>query len=289
MITVILRGGLGNRLFQYAIARHLAIKNNTGVKFNIQYSAGRHNFFNRKAVEELSMFNIRPIFYTANICNRIGRFLGIYRSSYEDSIYKEKEWGFCPEVLQLKDGVHLDGYFQSEKYFRDIEQIIRKDLRFTGDFFDEVGEIQKKRITEVNSVGVHVRRGDYLKSKVFNACDMRYYVTSIEYMRERLDSPRFFIFSDDIEWCRRNLSMPDGSFVNMESSKNNPLVDFRLMSLCRHNIISNSSFSWWAAWLNVYHKKIVIAPHRWFNDEDMNIKASRDLIPDDWIRVKSGE
>jgi hypothetical protein len=285
MINVILRGGLGNRLFQYAVARHLAIKNNTGVRFNIQYCAGRHNFFDRKVVRQLSLFNIKPIVYTANIYNRIGRRLGIYRSSYEDRIYKVKDWGFFPEVLELKDGAHLDGYFQSEKYFHDVEQIIRNDLRFKKDFLDEEGVIYRKQIAEVNSVSLHIRRGDYLKSKLLNVCDMKYYIKSIEYMRERLETPYFYVFSDDIEWCSRNLSMPDCRFVNIEASRNNPVIDFQLMSLCRHNIISNSSFSWWAAWLNEHCEKIVIAPNRWFNDGDMNMKALQDTIPDNWIRM----
>jgi hypothetical protein len=104
-------------------------------------------------------------------------------------------------------------------------------------------------------------------------------------MRDRLVSPRFFVFSDDIEWCSRNFHMPHCRFVNIEASRKNPIIDFQLMSLCKHNIIPNSTFSWWAAWLNEHPEKVVVTPNRWFNDESMNTKALLDTIPDDWIRV----
>jgi len=285
MINVILRCGLGNWLFQYAVGRHLAIKNNTAIRFNIENCLSIHDIFGRKVIRQLSLFNIKPILYTAMIHNKIGRRLGIYMSSHNDRVYHEKGWGFFPEVLELKDGIRLDGFFQSEKYFKDIEKIIRNDLRFRNDSFGEEGAIYKEQITKVNSVSLHIRRGDYLTSKLHNVCNMRYYDKSIAHMQDQLVSPHFFVFSDDIEWCSKNLYTPNCSFVNTQASGKNPIIDFQLMRLCKHNIISNSTFSWWAAWLNEHHKKIVVAPNRWFNDESMNIKALQDTIPDDWIRM----
>ena len=214
------------------------------------------------------------------------RRLGIHWSScYNDRVYHEKGWGFYPEVLALKDGIHLDGFFQSEKYFKGIEQLIRNDLRFRKDSFGEEGAIYEEQITKLNSVGLHIRRGDYLASNLHNVCNMRYYAKSIAYAQDQLVSPHFFVFSDDIEWCSENLHIPNCSFVNIQASRKNPIIDFQLMSLCKHNIISNSTFSWWAAWLNENHEKIVVAPKRWFNDESMNTQVLQDTIPDDWVRM----
>jgi len=285
MINVILKGRLGNNLFQYAIGKHLAIKNNTTVKLIITKYVNRHDILGRKIIKQLSFFRIEPISYTRNIHEKIGRRLGIHWSSYNDSVYHEKHHGFCPEVLSLKDGVCLNGFFQSEKYFKDIEQVIRNDLRFKKDSFGEEGAIYKEQIVKLNSVSLHIRRRDYLTSHLLNVCNTRYYAKSIAYMQDRLVLPHFFVFSDDIEWCSNNLNISNCSFVKIRASENNPIIDFQLMSLCKHNIISNSTFSWWAAWLNENHEKIVVAPDGWFNDESRNALALQDTIPDNWIRM----
>lgn len=285
MIHIILSDGWGNILFQYAVGRHLAIKNNTTVRFNIENYAGRHHLFDRQIIRQLRLFNIKPINYTANIPYRILRHLGVAGSSYQRRVYYEREHGFSPEVLELKDDICLKGYFQSDKYFKDIEHIIRRDLSFRKDFLDPEGRIYKKQITNTNSVSLHVRRGDYLKLPLFNVCSPKYYDNAAAYMREKLVSPRFFVFSDDIKWCSENLSIPDCRFVDIKAAKTNALIDFQLMRLCKHHIISNSTFSWWAAWLNDHNEKIVVTPNRWFNDESKNMKAVRDTIPGDWIRL----
>jgi hypothetical protein len=213
---------------------------------------------------------------------KIARRLGIHCAP---KVYHEKRWGFSPEVLTFKDGVHLTGSFQSEKYFKDIEQVIRKDLRFKKDFFGRDGAVYKEQISKLNSVGLHIRRGDYLTSPLHNVCTMGYYIKSVEYMRGQLASPHFFVFSDDIQWCSEHLNISNCSFVNVKASRKNPISDLQLMSLCKHHIISNSTFSWWAAWLSGRHDKIVVAPHRWFNAERMNARALQDTIPPDWVRM----
>ena len=285
MINVVLRGGLGNNLFQYAIGRHLALKNNTTVRFDIQAYVNRKDILGGRIIRQLRFFSIDPISYTRNIRKKIGRRLGILRSSFGDGVYHEKDWGFDPEVLSLDDGVCLDGCFQSEKYFKDIEEVIRSDLRFTKDSFGEEGVFYKEKILASNSVGIHVRRGDYMTSQLHNVCTMEYYARSIAYIKGLVALPHFFVFSDDVEWCSENLNISDCTFVKVTASGSNPLIDLQLMSLCKHNIISNSTYSWWAAWLNENHEKIVVAPNRWFNDESMNARALQDTIPDDWVHV----
>ena len=287
MINVIIDSGLGNSLFQYAVGRHLAIKNNSRIRtrFSVHKYLNKHDILGLKSIKELSFFNIKPVLWPPVIISRAGRPLGTYWSSHSDRVYHEKGWGFHPEVLELKDGVYLHGFFQSEKYFKDIEQTIRNDLRSGEAIFTEEGAVYKDQITKFNSVSIHVRRGDYLTSPLHNVCNIRYYVNSIAYIRNRLMSPHFFVFSDDIEWCHKNLPIPDCTFVNIRESKKNSIIDFQLMSLCKHNIISNSTFSWWAAWLNENPGRIVVAPKRWFNDERMNACAFSDTIPDSWIRI----
>lgn len=282
MITVILKGGLGNNLFQYALGKYLAVKNNTTVRLDLERYANRYDILGWKARRRLASFHIEPVLYTAILRKRLGRRFGVQFSSNNDMVYHEERWGYCPEAQALKDGAYLDGYFQSEKYFKDIEQEIRNDLRFRKNAFGGEGVIYKERIMGLNSVGVHIRRGDYLIHEVLNICNSRYYAKSIAHMRDRLKSPHFFIFSDDLGWCRKNIDASDCSFVNIRASEKNPAIDLQLMSLCKHNIISNSTFSWWAAWLNENHEKIVISPYRWFNDESYNVRALQDTIPDSW-------
>jgi hypothetical protein len=98
-------------------------------------------------------------------------------------------------------------------------------------------------------------------------------------------SPHFFIFSDDLEWCYENFHISNCTFVDIQAARKDPIIDFQLMSLCKHNIISNSTFSWWAAWLNNNHEKVVVAPNRWFNNERKNVQALQDTIPAEWVRI----
>lgn len=285
MINVILNGNLGNNLFQYAIGKQLAVTNKTTVRLITYRYMNRHDILGRKAIKQLRAFTMEPLVYAAMIPEVIGRRLGIQWPFNKDKVHKEKSGCFYPEVLTLKDGICLDGYFQSEKYFKGIEHIIRNNLRFKKDTFGEEGAIYKEQISNLNSVGLHIRRGDYLKSPLHNVCTMRYYANSIAYMRDRLVSPHFFVFSDDLEWCYENLHNSNCSFVDIQAAKRNPIIDFQLMSLCKHNIISNSTFSWWAAWLNDNHEKVVVAPDRWFNDERKNVQALQDTIPAEWVRM----
>jgi hypothetical protein len=283
MINVILNGNLGNNLFQYAVGKHLAIKNKTALRL-LTYN--KHDILGRKKTKLLSMFTIEPVAAYASLIHWvIGRRIAIKWPFYKDKVYKEKSWGFHPEVLTLKNGAYLDGYFQSEKYFKNIDHIIRNNLRFNKEAFGEEGAIYKEQIMNLNSVGLHIRRGDYLKSQLHNVCNMKYYANSIAYMQDQLASPHFFVFSDDLEWCYENIHVSNCSFVNIQAAKKNPIIDFQLMSLCKHNIISNSTFSWWAACLNNNHEKVVVAPNRWFNDDRMNDQALQDTIPAEWVRM----
>jgi len=285
MITVVLKYQLGNTLFQYAVGRHLAIKNKTTLRLNLINYLNRHDILGRKIANELDNFRIAAALH-APLHKKIASRLGINLQPGDGQVYYERQWGFDPNVLLLEDGVRLHGFFQSEKYFKDIEQIIRNDLQLKRCSLDKEASIYQRKIMDSNSVSVHVRRGeDYLRSDCNIVCNMNYYIASIKYMQNRLDSPRFFIFSDDTEWCLANMPIDNCSFVHMQAPRKKSITDFQLMRLCKHNIIANSTFSWWAAWLNDNPEKIVVAPNKWFKGERMNASALRDTIPEDWIRI----
>jgi len=284
MINVSLLGGLGNVLFQYAAARHLAEINSTSVRFDVIH------FFNSykrdQVLLQLRCLNIDKSVYSLNYLDRIKFVFRNILNTMRNQKYKEKEWGFDPGILTLKDDITLNGHFQSEKYFKDIESIIRDEFSFRNINNEIQIEPLKQEILDNNSVSVHVRRGDYLKSKIhFDLCKTNYYLNSIMYIQDKINNPKIFVFSDDIEWCKNSQIFAECKFVEIESSKENPIVDLYLMSLCKHNIIANSTFSWWAAWLNSNYDKKVIAPNLWFTNSKNNL-VLKDTIPDEWIKIE---
>ena len=176
------------------------------------------------------------------------------------------------------------GYWQSEKFFKDISDEIRKDFSFPK-FTSEKNLEILKLIKSYNSVSIHIRRGDYLQNRGFNGlAPLEYYQKAIEYIKNKIENPHFFIFSNDIEWCRKNLSIENSYYIDWNRGEES-YRDMQLMSLCKHNIIPNSTFSWWGAWLNKNPNKIVIAPEKWFND-CVNIDYSN-IVPETWIKIKN--
>lgn len=283
MITVYLKGGLGNIFFQYAAGKSLAVRNKTSLRLDLSHYVSLRDMFARNLVKELGCFRMDAELFVPSLPGKAINCFTLGVLSKELS-FKEKYFGYDPAVMKLGNKSKLDGYFQSEKYFQEIEPVIRKSLQFRMPFSDRRVSDYEKKIAESNSVAVHIRRGDYLKKSLHNICTEDYYYRSIEYMRESLAHPHFFVFSDDIEWCRANIGSGEHDFVGINIARQR-LADFHLMSLCKHAIISNSSFSWWAAWLNSSTEKTIVSPGRWFNDEVMNAQALRDTIPGSWIRI----
>jgi hypothetical protein len=154
---------------------------------------------------------------------------------------------------------------------------------------DPVSKSKQEIINEImdtNSVSLHVRRGDYLinprAKQLLVVCDAEYYLKSVEIMSSKVERPHFYIFSDDIKWAKENIIMPFKTTFVGENGPRKSYEDLRLMSLCKHNIIANSSFSWWGAWLNENPNKIVIAPKQWFRSSE---KDTKDLIPESWLKI----
>lgn len=288
MIIVKVMAGLGNQMFQYALFRSL-LKQGRDAKLDISYYK---KFLAHNGYELPRIFNITEYYATKQESSNLGDIrLDIISRIIRKFIYTKKThiiqnigegFGFDPTVLEL-DNLYLQGYWQSEKYFLFAEDELRRDFTFKKPL-DPKNQSIEHLINQSNSISLHVRRGDYVKApNLGEVCTIEYYRNAINYIKSSLENPAFFVFSDDICWCKQHLQINNAVYVEgnygLDSYK-----DMQLMSSCKHNIISNSSFSWWGAWLNSNKKKIVIAPDKWFKDRKINVK---DIIPDTWLKIKT--
>ncbi len=281
MIIVKLRGGLGNQMFQYATGRNLSLKNNTKLKFDVtelEYDKLRNYELHIFNISGSIASNFRLMFIRKFNKNIISKMLG------QNYFYiKQKDWYFDSTILNKKGNIYLDGYWQSEKYFKDIKQIIKRDFTIRHEP-DKKNKSMLKKIENSNSVCIHVRREDYIRNKitkeVHGICSLEYYHNAVKIIEKKTRNPKFFIFSDDPKWPRENLKLKYPTiYVDINNAKKS-YEDLRLLSNCRHFIIANSSFSWWGAWLSNSPDKIVCAPEKWFNVIDEG-----DIVPKSWIRV----
>ncbi len=192
--------------------------------------------------------------------------------------YGEKGWYY--EELPFIEDVKLFGYFQSWKYFKHCEDKIRDLFTFSDQIKNKVNnKYAALRLPGLNTCSVHVRRGDYIGNHFHEVCHLEYYNDAINEIKNRVNIDLFVVFSDDVAWCKENFKGEEFLFIKDNSN----VEDLYLMSCCKHNIIPNSSFSWWGAWLNANENKIVIAPGRWFGDASRGVE---DLLPEKWIKIK---
>lgn len=296
MVIVRLNGGLGNQMFQYAAGLRLATEWQVPLKLDLRFYETNQSGCEYRNYG-LDCFNINADIATPS---EIGAFktasqkrplFAFFRHPFIKStpgkgftFLREEYFHFNPAVLTAKPPVYLDGYWQSEKYFKDCESGVRKAFLYNKPLDNRYADIGKK-ISSSNSVSVHIRRGDYMSSKrvadVHGLCPLEYYNKAIEKIAGLINQPEFFIFSDDIKWAKNNLT--SSFFLHfIKGDKTKPCDDLNLMSQCKNHIIANSSFSWWGAWLSKYKNKIVIAPFKWFLDPRKN---TSDLIPNTWIRL----
>lgn len=292
MIIVRLMGGMGNQMFQYALGRRLAYDNNTELKLDL-------GFFERQPINnanhvrrnfDLDVFKLAaklaspsevydltrrlPFSFGDKVLNRL---IGL-----KPTYVREPHFHFAPEILSVGDGVFLEGYWQTEKYFASIDEILREDFEFREEISENAGKILE-RIRSSQSVCVNVRRGDFVTNSFHGTQDIDYYRQGEEIVRSRTDDATFFVFSDDIEWCEANLKFNGPATFVSHIYAGRKFQDYlRLMSACKHFIIPNSSFAWWAVWFNRDINKTVVAPKRWFSDPSWNTK---DLASDNWIRI----
>ncbi|MHB9035613.1 MAG: alpha-1,2-fucosyltransferase [Armatimonadota bacterium] len=295
MIIVRLKGGLGNQLFQYAIGRRIALSNDAQLKLDIStYRLGcsrpyRLGYFNINA--EIASEDEMKGFLGVTQRGLLGRVRRVVRRHirsrapyHKRPLVEEKSPCFDPDVLQVSDNSYLDGYWQTEKYFQDIEQTLREDFELEH-APDDTNRMMLERVNDVTSVSLHIRRGDYLSPhtyEVHGVCSLEYYESAVRELASEVQQPHFFVFSDDPEWVKRNLRLDYPTVYVDHNGEAGDYEDLRLMSSCKHHIIANSTFSWWGAWLCANLDKIIIAPRKWFNSSAID---TRDLIPASWRRI----
>jgi hypothetical protein len=298
MIIVRIMGGLGNQLFQYAAALGFSVRRRTKLKLDIGFFESSNlrsyglNHFCLSEQEFATPGEIAALTWIPrrNITNAAVRVfqrpLRLIEPHLHRSVFLERRMRpYNPNILMTPRDVYLDGYWQSERYFSDIEEVIRREFTIK-DQMDAANQQTAEAISKADSVSVHVRRGDAVsdpgKNRIFGTCSLEYYEKCAAMVAEKVGGPHFFVFSDDPGWTATNLHFrhPTTYVTQNDASKN--YEDLRLMSLCQHNIIANSTLSWWGAWLNSNPDKLVLAPKKWFNDPSFD---TRDLIPASWIKV----
>lgn len=285
MIITKLIGGLGNQMFQYAVGRSLAEKNKSQLFLDV--TGYEHQVGVTPRQYALSIFNTEEHFASSSdldklkFGSRLGKLLHLKSKQY----IKEKTLNvFDGRILNLPDNTYLNGFWQTEKYFSMIGDIIRSEFSLRPQF-NHLDSSLISQIENSQSVSLHVRRGDYVSNVKTNlyhgVCSLDYYQNAIEFLKKTNGELKLFIFSDDIKWVKDNLKIEQKT-VFVSNGQLKDYEELMLMSKCKHQIIANSSFSWWGAWLNVHPAKKVIAPKNWFNNNSANYN---DIIPETWIRL----
>jgi len=279
MIITRLHGRLGNQMFQYAAARGLAARRGTGVVLDSRGAVHRGEgvltrVFDLPVEAPSDLPPARHESALAYYLWRLGRRAPRFR--------REAGLGYNPGIERWDDPCYLHGYWQSEQYFAHIADQIRADFTFP-DFANAQNAEMAARIASGLAISLHVRRGDYLTLGAHTVCDQRYYEAALARVTQGLPGdPTVYVFSDDPDWARDNLPLPCARVVVDFNGPETDYEDMRLMSLCDHNIIGNSSFSWWAAWLNTHPGKRVAGPAQWFGDPKL---VNPDILPADWLKI----
>lgn len=291
MIITRVKGGLGNQMFHYAAGRSLAHRLDTKLTMDLSWFSMIENIDTPRHYE-LGCFNIKENFI------KPGRFalvesrdnLKVQLYNYTKGLYKPRfshfiEGGhtFNEDFLELKGNVCIEGWWQTEKYFKDIRPILLKEFSYKKTLSAKNQQILEQ-INTTSSVSLHVRRGDYAQNKHAKAfhglMGLDYYEAAVKRVAKKVKEPHFFVFSDDPAWCKKNLKL--GYPATYVSGNHDGSEDMRLMRECKHNILANSTFSWWGAWLNDNPDKIVIAPKKWFANSTV---GTTDVIPKDWVQI----
>ena len=285
-------GGLGNQMFQYTAGRALSLQLGTSLKLDVDDLGGYvlHQGFELDRLfagefELASKIDKQTVlgWQKGSAIRRVLKRSTLTFARNKNYIV-EPSFTYWNGINGLKDNIYLDGYWQSERYFSAFVATIKADFTFKLPLSAKNLQIASN-ISNVNAVSLHVRRGDYVSNKKANSihgvCSLDYYRDAIKSILNHIENPVFFVFSDDIAWVKNNLVIEAQSIFIDHNTGEESYNDMRLMSLCQHHIIANSSFSWWGAWLNTSPNKIVIAPKRWF----VQNRSTDDLIPITWFKL----
>tara|TARA_A100001015_G_scaffold298886_1_gene382221 strand:- start:2061 stop:2921 length:861 start_codon:yes stop_codon:yes gene_type:complete len=276
-------GGLGNQLFQYALARSNTLYNGNDLYLDTTW------YDNQKEREfQLEQLNINAKIadfdLIKNFMTKKNRFLSLLNKNHYKTVYEENIFSYDEDILYSKGNIYLSGYWQNEKYFLEKRGTILNDFQLKI----ELDDYNKKILKEINnskSISVHIRRGDIAKDprlkERIGTIDLEYYRFAIKKISKDQDNLKFFIFSDDIDWAKNNLNF---DYEHTFLKNNTAVIDLFLMSRCKFNITANSSFSWWGAWLNNNSDKKIISPKFWYKDIQLQNKA-HELLPKSWIKI----
>lgn len=287
-------GGLGNQMFQFAFACALADKFNVNAAFDFSYfEKVKQNKDVTSRTFELDVFNLecpeaskedlQKVKYP-DFESKLKRYLAkTFPDKYGINYIREKHnYIFEKKLLNSPNYFCYEGYFQNEKYFKHLRSELLKKFSLIIPLNEENQNVLNE-INKTNSVSIHIRRGDYVTldyvNKIHGVCSLDYYKKAIEYIAKQVENPHFFLFSDDIKWVTENLKI-EYPYTIVDFNQVKGCLDLELMKHCKHNIIANSSFSWWGAWLNENPDKIVIAPKNWALK-----KSKGSIIPGNWIKM----
>lgn len=292
MVISHLIGGLGNQMFQYAAGRAVSLRLGTSLRLDtIDFRRyGLHQGFELDRLFTIAAKVAQPIEVQQLLrWQGLPRFRQlVLRPSMQwmrrKALVIEPSFSYWPGITEVLNDCYLVGYWQSEYNFREVAETIRKDFSFRLSPSESNAKLMRK-ISQSNAVSLHVRRGDYVSNpgaaQTYTLCTLEYYRSAIAHIAKHVENPSFYIFSDDISWAKENLCIDFHHEYIEHNTGADSYMDMRLMSLCKHNIIANSSFSWWGAWLNANKDKIVIAPEKWFAKD----VAAHDLLPVSWTKL----
>ena len=283
MTIIKLKGGLGNQLFQYAFGRYISTKRNEELLVDTDIMEVKKDTYRKYGLKN---FNIKAKLATSDEVKKnkypfgaLSKFLRLFKFR----VLKIQNIGWNSKISN-SNKTYFDGYWQSYKYTEPIRKELLKELTLKKSIGNKYFDILDK-IKNTESVSIHIRRGDYVNnsktSKIHNICDLKYYAKAMDVIVKKLENPHFFVFSDDIEWVKENLKTTH-PIVFVSKPGIEDYEEMIIMSKCKNNIIANSSFSWWGAWLNSNKDKIVVAPKRWNNKYQ---KEYKDLNPEEWIKI----
>jgi hypothetical protein len=289
MITIKLSGGLGNQMFQYAIGRFLSHKHNTNLGLDLSFLNDRSygdKFVYRDYYLDMFTISVDKVIEKSSAYKMIKSKVAEKLKINVPGVKVETQFHFDRSKLNCGKNCYLTGYWQSPRYFSEISDTIKKDFSFVKTIRPS-SQALLDSIKNSNAVCLNVRRTDYVGNSLHDVCDVNYYHNALDLVSKRIGYQTVFVFSDDIEWCARNLKIPsDHVFVGHEHAHTTDFKNFDaylyMMSRCKHYIIPNSTFAWWAVWLNGGNDKIVIAPNRWFNDTKIN---AEELYGETWTRL----
>jgi hypothetical protein len=287
MVIVKINGGLGNQMFEYMFYKYLQTKfEDVKIDKSIYSRMEQHNGYELDRI-----FGLTPPVATENEIRKlkadswkIHRKVQYKIFGFPNTVINQET--DCSYLSDLKDNKYYAGYWINRKYFPQH----RSEVKSIFNFKNEMSERNKEAVTEIknsNSISIHIRRGDYVGNRTYEGiCNDKYYKCAIGIMENKIDKPRYYIFSDEPEWVKNNFKLDFMTVVDWNKGEDS-YWDMYLMSCCKHNIMANSTFSWWGAYLNSNEDKIVIGPRYWFvNEKDNNSEEMADaLMPENWYRI----